>query len=243
MRKNRKDALIPSLIIVVFLIIMQAFWQNVSGEVIGGIFGGLVVFSAALLWYKYRTFRIRFLSTEGRLTAEHMRQYTAIRADIGLATFRVIIIPRIGVDLVSYNFAFFDRGKLPWLVGRRRSTNDIKVTGMRYYNGRLRKWVKVDLENSDNEGITSDQPSFSLASGSRAYYDLDTRIANTLKEWEGVLSFKLFFQRGGNPEAKSVRTKFFVRASDKQRPMRSIFKKVLKCEPTKSIPDIGDYQR
>jgi len=225
----------PLLLIIGVLLIMMAFLENAGAEVIGGVIGGLVVLYAGSLWFKFSTFQIRFLSHTEPITAEHAGEHTALRTDVGTSVFNVCIKPRKGIELEKYGFAFFEKGKLPWLVGRRCSTENAEITQMRFFNDRNRTWEDAPLTKYYNEGCFAEKPILNLAGGSRAYYALEVRVASSLKSWEGVLSFKLFYQRDGNPETKKVRTKFFVRSPDKHRPMRSLFKKVLKCEPTPLI--------
>ncbi len=215
---------------------MQSFWQNLSTETIGGIVGGGIVFILGSLLIRLRIFTIRFVSPTEHITPEQRGEHTAVRADVGTSVFGMCIKPRMGVELTAYGFAFFDRGKLPWLVGRRRSEN-AKITKMRFKNDYTRKWEDTPLNYYDNEGSYSDLPLLSLAGGRRAYYELEVQIASLPKPWEGVFRVLLFYERDGNPETKFIRTKFFVRPSDKRRPVRSVFKKVLKCEPAPSVPD------
>ncbi len=227
--KARLNVLFLLLLSGVLLIVM-ALLENASGEVIGGIVGGLVVLYFTSLWYKFRTFQLYYLDTKESLTAEHMSEYTAMRTEVGHCRFRIRLRPRIGLQLEKYSFVFFDRGKLPWLVGRRRSTEDARVCRMRYFNHNDRRFHDATLKNFDNEGSYAEKL-LSLPGGSCTYFELDAEISNALKSWEGILSFQIYYERDGNPEKKNVRTKFFVRANDKTRTLRSIGKKILRATP------------
>lgn len=227
--RARIDSTLPLLLAGILLIAMT-FLENAGAEIIGGMVGGLTVLFATVLWYKFRTFQLHYLDCKESITAEHMREYTALRTGVGRCSFRVMIRPRRGLTLTGYSFAFFDRGKLPWSHGERRNTKDVKVCKMRYFNTHTRDFHDANLKIIDDEGSYTEQPLLSLAAGSRAYFELDVEVSNALESWEGILSFQLHYERDGNPDKKNVRTKFFVRPPNKRRPFRSIFKKVLRCE-------------
>lgn len=216
----------------------MAFLENAGGEIIGGIVGGLVVLFAASLWYKFRTFQLYYLDPQENLAAEHMREYTAIRTEVGNCCFRIRLRPRIGLSLEKYDFAFFDRGKLPWLVGKRRSTNDAKVYKMLHFSHHDKQFhdTKLDI---DNEGSYAEHL-LSLSGGNCTYFELYAEIGNALKSWEGILSFQIHYERDGNPEKKNIRTKFLVRANDKARTIRSIGKKLLKVTPISQVSHMED---
>ncbi|OGO01095.1 MAG: hypothetical protein A2Y72_04860 [Chloroflexi bacterium RBG_13_53_26] len=220
----------------------MAFLENAGGEVIGGIVGGIVVLSAVSLWYKFRTFQLYYLDPQESPTAEHMREYTAVRTNTGLCLFRIRLRPRLGLELEKYSFAFFDRGKLPWLVGRRRSTDDAKIYMMRYFSSNDQQFHDAGLRIFKNEGSCTEQPLLSLSGGSCTYFELGAEISDALKSWEGILSFQIHYTRDGNPEKRNVRTKFLVRANDKSTPFRSVGKKILKATPIPRVSHMRDSQ-
>jgi hypothetical protein len=196
----------------------MAFVQNAGAGITIGIIGGLVLLSTAYLWYKYGIFSLKFLNPEGNIEAEDMVEYTAIRAEVGQSNFKIKLRPRIGLDISEIGFAFFDKGKLPWLVGKRRVSKEAVVYDVNHPSiGAL----TIDDEGSYvNVGIP-------LTGGSDTYIDLFVRISNKLNPWEGVLSFQIHYKRGGNPVKRNVRTKFIV---NEIRPVRSIGKKILKAK-------------
>ena len=208
----------------------MAFLENASAAIIGGMAGGFIVLFAMGLWYKFRTFQLYYLDPKENLMAEHMQEYTALRTDVGLCSFHVRVRPRRGLILTAYNIAFFDKGCLPWLHGKRRSINDIKVYNMRYCDSRTRDFHDSNLQILDDDGSYTEQPTLSLASGSSTFFELDVEVGNILNSWEGILSFQFYYERDGNPDKKNVRTKFFVSSPNKRRPVRCIGKKVLRCE-------------
>ncbi|MEW6142597.1 MAG: hypothetical protein AB1597_05485 [Chloroflexota bacterium] len=212
-------------------LLLMAFLENAGAEVIGGILGGLVVAFGIAIWHRFRTFEIRFYDSNESIAAENMKVYTAVRTDVGKSVFNVSIKPRLGMELKQYGFAFFDRGKLPWLIGCRRVPSEICVTDMGYYDDNARKFENVNLTCYENEGSFASGPMTRTAAGTRRHLQLTVIVASSLKMWEGILSFKLFYDRDGNPETKHIRTKFFVRPPNKRKPIHSLFKKVLRCYP------------
>ncbi len=223
--------------IIVILMPNGTFWEIAS-------FFILLVFTtgAILRWVKgrYGIFELRYLDPTEPLKAEHMQEYTAVRTDVGSSYFRITIRPRIGVALTKYSIAFFNKGWLPWLHGRRRSTNEIKIYKMRYNSSG--KFCDAKLQMLDDEGSYSEEPCKVLAGGNRECYEFYVDVHNSLKAWEGILSFQLHFERDGNPDRRNVRTKFFVRASNRRRPIRSIFKKVLKARQIAPKSDKEGFQ-
>lgn len=208
----------------------MGFLENASAEMLGGIMGGLVVLVFLSAWNKIRLFEIRCFSPSELITAEHIQTCTALRTNVGCCTARLRIRPRRGMELEQYDFAFFDRGWLPWLVGRRRNTPEVRVLNMRYVSDNSRVFHDSGLRVIEGEGSHSGTPMVSLAAGNCLYLEIDICVAETLKMWEGVLSLQLHYQRDGNPERQNVRMKFFVRPPDARRPWRSMFKRVMNCE-------------
>lgn len=208
----------------------MAFFENVGAEVIGGIIGGLVVLFAGSIWYRFRTFEMRFINPKETITAENMRTYTALRTETGECYFRIILRPRRGMTLKKGSFAFFEKGRLPWLVGRRRSTNEAKIKDVRCFDHDNKKFKDENfVKSTDNDNSSVTFPEIDLPPKTCTYLECYAEINDSLKSWEGILGFKIHFERDGNPDQKYVNTKFFVRASDQKRPLRSIFKKVLKA--------------
>lgn len=213
----------------------MAFLENAGADVIGGIVGGIVVLCAVSFWYNFRSFQLLYLDPKEKPTAEHMREYTAVRTNTGRCCFRIRLRPRLGLELEKYNFAFFDRGRLPWQVGRRRSTKDIRISRMCTYNHHDQRFHDATLETGE-EGSSSGDVLLSLPGGSCTYFELEAEISDTLKSWEGILSFQIHYTRDGNPDKRNVRTKFLVGANDEVIPLRSFGKKILNATPIPQVP-------
>lgn len=57
--------------------------------------------------------------------------------------------------------------------------------------------------------------------------------SNTLKNWEGMLSLQIAFERDGNGDKRTPKAKFFIRQPKLKRPFRSIGKHVIECDQNK----------
>lgn len=214
----------------------MSFVENAAGEIVGGVVGGLVTLFAVSLWRKFRTFQLHYLDPKDCLTAEHISEYTAVRTDKGRCYFRLRLRPRVGLRLEKYSFAFFDKGKLPWTAGRRRSTHDAIIYKACYFNSHTQQFHDANLKVFE-QGSYTEQPLLSLSGGSCAYFELYAEIGEALQSWEGILSFQIHYERDGNPEKRDLRTKFLVGANDKPSG-----KKILRAAPPPHVPRLGDCQ-
>jgi hypothetical protein len=239
--KARPDLLLICLLLGVALILM-AFLENVGVEIIGGIVGGGVVLSAPYLWSRFRTFQLRYLSPQEEITAEYMHEYTAVRTNTKVSRFRIRLRPRIGLEIERYNFSFFDRGKLPWLVGRRRSTDEIRIRTVRRHSSNDGQFHDAGLRVL-KDGGSSIEHALALSGGSCTFYELEAEVSEALKSWEGILSFRIEYRRHGNLDKRNVRTKFLVAPNDKaSTPLCSLGKKILNATPIPQVPHMEGSQ-
>ncbi len=215
----------------------MAFIQNAGANVIGGVVGGLVVLFAIGFWYKFRTFKLRYLNPEESLTAENMRQYTAIRMDVGEYVTRISIRPRQGMILDAIGIAFFDCGLLPWKAGRRRSNRDILANSLRYFDDND-SWITPEFKVKKEYSVV-ELPKLRFDSHSRRIFEITFNVTDAVKSWQGVLGFQMFFTRGGDPDRKNINTKCIIYAPEKKRPFRAIGKRILRC-PLKNGVEYGD---
>lgn len=217
------------------LLALSAFWQGVLQETIGGIVGGLVVASVLgfiAIWKQLNTFTLQFLDPDELLTAENYSRSGLLALSVGENLVRISIKPRNGVTFERINFAFFDTRWLPWVIGRRRVTDEIKVRKVSNFSRENNVWQPQHNIAIGPEGTWANMLGIRCPRDNIERFDLTIDVAPSLKNWTGRLSLLMEYEHISPAQADKVRRTVFTGS----KPMWAFFRKMQQSKP-KALPN------